>query len=558
MKKKKKYIRKYFSGGVVDPEQYNYTGVGKVEKPKYQSDVTKTQDLNNISSNFDNLDYGTVTAVDATTQGQLQNQNKNNQNINYSSLYDSTLKKEDDLTSDIVSSTLSGYQSGGIAGGVLGLMSGIYTGTEEDKKRQELASLNKTEEQRMSGVPTYIKQNYTATYKTGGDMNLTRYVGNLHENGGIALGNTMNEVEGGETRGPKETPIKDYIFSDSLIIPGTKITFAKASKSIEDKYKRQNDKIENSSKLRELSNLRDRQEGLRQEKGYSENKRCGGKIKLAGTGETSEVQDTSLDNYKEDSFTGVAIPWQDNMNADLQNRIDEPNGNRINLSDSQRRNLGIAGSYLGQNIGNIYDIGVGLKGGDDVNFERVNPAYINLERAREDARKRAVLNRNIAMRNIRGVAPSAGSYLANIGAVTTGLNRQAGQEIGGLYTTEEMQNRQMDNMARSQNAQIQMRESIARQQEADAAKSSISSGLHGVGTTVGMATKDTRQEKVQSDMLKNFMGTENYKADGKGIYWVSGQTVNDGQYKGKQKYYDNKSGTWFIRDNKGSRININK
>ena len=97
---------------------------------------------------------------------------------------------------------------------------------------------------------------------------LTEYKGFSHEDGGLPLGQGA-EVEDGETR------FEDYIYSDRLKIPGTKTTFARASKAIEAKYKkREGDALATEAKRRELEQLSqvndavriksDREQGIKQ------------------------------------------------------------------------------------------------------------------------------------------------------------------------------------------------------------------------------------------------------------------------------------------------------
>lgn len=102
--------------------------------------------------------------------------------------------------------------------------------------------------------------NHLATQAFANGGQLTQYQGNTHENGGILLGQTGNEVEDGETRN------KDYIFSDRLIgNKKKKQTYAQMSKDIEKKYKgRDNDKWAKEAKQKELDNLRNVQEIHRQ------------------------------------------------------------------------------------------------------------------------------------------------------------------------------------------------------------------------------------------------------------------------------------------------------
>lgn len=94
-------------------------------------------------------------------------------------------------------------------------------------------------------------------FAQGGDLEMIQ--GPSHEMGGMAI--TPNaEAEGGETK------IDDYIFSDLLKPQGSKHTFAKRSKSINNKFKlRPNDPLSKEAKTKELSALRDEQEALREQ-----------------------------------------------------------------------------------------------------------------------------------------------------------------------------------------------------------------------------------------------------------------------------------------------------
>jgi hypothetical protein len=100
-------------------------------------------------------------------------------------------------------------------------------------------------------------------YADGGMLN--EYNGYNHEDGGIPIGPNA-EVEGGETS-MKTNDGNTYIFSDRLLVPGKKITFAEDSKSINNKYgKRTNDKISEGTKKRELDKLASQNEQVRQAK----------------------------------------------------------------------------------------------------------------------------------------------------------------------------------------------------------------------------------------------------------------------------------------------------
>lgn len=123
----------------------------------------------------------------------------------------------------------------------------------------------------QANIPTDILnfQNANRLYEQGGSLNqnsnITEYTGLPHDFGGLPLTENI-EVENNETRGVGNT--KDYIFSDSLYYdPKKKITFAKQSKKIENRYKNyENDKFAVEAKDKALSELMFEQESLKKNK----------------------------------------------------------------------------------------------------------------------------------------------------------------------------------------------------------------------------------------------------------------------------------------------------
>lgn len=220
---------------------------------------------------------------------------------------------------------------GAVIGGVIGAGAGFLKQRKSDKSQwqsEEQAKL--MENQQRNAEIEQMKQN-TQYYAMGG--NLTQYQGQTHENGGIDIG--QNEVEAGETRGPSETPMQDYIYSDRLKVPGKKYTFAKASKFIENKYsKRENDVLSNEQKERELLKLMNTQEEIRQ-------KMISNTYKKAFGGELSNGNDTinkskTLSAYPVyQSINGV--PSKGYINTDLTNfnKLDRSGLNMINPSGLQ-------------------------------------------------------------------------------------------------------------------------------------------------------------------------------------------------------------------------------
>lgn len=147
-----------------------------------------------------------------------------------------------------------GIVGGAVIGGLVGLGTGIIGSSAKAKQRAMLKEQNRQQiianmDQRtqsdmseFSGfnantrpVSFYLKGG--RMFANGGTMkgmfpmshDTTLAVGPSHENGGISAG-PNDEVEGGETM--KQEGNETLVFSDRLTLPGTKVTFADASKPL--------------------------------------------------------------------------------------------------------------------------------------------------------------------------------------------------------------------------------------------------------------------------------------------------------------------------------------
>jgi hypothetical protein len=144
---------------------------------------------------------------------------------------------------------------GAMMSGVQSVGSALNPMEEQPNRPDMLRATNAALTPSTVNTPTYVLA------KGGNLVNnnqmLNTFKGPSHEEGGIAIGQN-NEVEGGETS------LKDYIFSDTTKVPGTKVTFAQMSKRIESKYgRRQNDAMSDKAKERELQALKEIQEEVR-------------------------------------------------------------------------------------------------------------------------------------------------------------------------------------------------------------------------------------------------------------------------------------------------------
>jgi hypothetical protein len=178
--------------------------------------------------------------------------------------------------------------------------------------------------------------------------------------------------------------------------------------------------------------------------------------------------------------------------------------------------------YLASAIGPAYNIAQGLRGGDPVNFDRMTSKYQYADpKGAMAAASRGVTSAyNSAKNATRNTATSAGEYLANMGNLASkeGMDRAA--SLAGIKSQYDIANTQglnQTNLTKDQfNAQVQMRESEARQQEQDAARSSISQGLNNFGQNTLGYGQDRAMNKTQNTMLPLLADGYEYVIDADG------------------------------------------
>ena len=181
-------------------------------------------------------------------------------------------------------------------------------------------------------------------------------------------------------------------------------------------------------------------------------------------------------------------------------------------------------NYLAQGAGDLYDVGLGLLAKDKVNFDRVKyedykPENISYYPAVQAAQKNADLGSAEARRYIAANASGRGNVLSNFASNVSGLRSAEGSTIGNILMEEALANATARNAAlaanasnrltqSATNAEMQMNESIARQQEKDAKRSAISQGLHGLAEKYGVYNYDNLAYDSEGNII-GMIGTEN-------------------------------------------------
>ena len=169
-------------------------------------------------------------------------------------------------------------------------------------------------------------------------------------------------------------------------------------------------------------------------------------------------------------------------------------------TEKKERNQPFNYAGLAEFAGPLMDLYYGIKGPDQVNFDRVKAQEINLAPGVTADLIRRSYSPAIYAAKQQGLGQ--GSYLNMLGA----LSSEAGENVGKSYLQSKLAQEQYNagarNAANTANAQIGMQESIARQQERDAARSAVTKGVGELGKGVATLSLDPRLETAQSKQNK--------------------------------------------------------
>jgi hypothetical protein len=165
-----------------------------------------------------------------------------------------------------------------------------------------------------------------------------------------------------------------------------------------------------------------------------------------------------------------------------------------------------------QALGPLSQLYYGLKGPDDVNYERIKADKIDPYRAITLANEESRRAQDTAGYNLRQNAPTSGSYMANMRGLGLQAGKQRGAQTAATQYQADVANTQMQNQANAQNAQISMQEQIDRLQERDAARTNVTEGLSGMGASTANMIRDYRTNQVNQTIANN-IGTSDWKYD---------------------------------------------
>jgi hypothetical protein len=205
------------------------------------------------------------------------------------------------------------------------------------------------------------------------------------------------------------------------------------------------------------------------------------------------------------------------LNPNDVNIIKDP---KVNQPNQGLTGLDYA-SMAAQAAGPLSQLYYGLKGPDDVNYERIKADKIDPYRAITLANKQSRQAQDLAGYNLKQNAPTSGSYMSNMRGLGLQAANQRGAQTAGIQYEADVANTQMQNQVNAQNAQIAMQEQIDRLQEKDAARTNVTEGLSGIGSSTANMIRDYRTNQVNKTISNN-IGTGNFKLvpDGQGGFKV--------------------------------------
>ena len=243
---------------------------------------------------------------------------------------------------------------------------------------------------------------------------------------------------------------------------------------------------------------------------------------LPGFNNTINVSDDAIGLNQNQSRAFFPDPPKLNFTeSDVKKYGLDSNINNINVipdpvKSPNQPNQGLTGlDYVSmgmQALPYFYQTAVGLKGADPVNYQRVTGEKIDptvaIALSAEEARRAQDSSAYLMRQN----APTSGSYMNNLRNLSLQSGKQRGALAGGLRYQADIANTQMQNELNKVNAGISMQEQIDRLQEKDAARTNITEGLSGLGSTTANVIRDYRTNQINQTIAKN-IGTNNYKYD---------------------------------------------
>ena len=136
----------------------------------------------------------------------------------------------------------------------------------------------------------------------------------------------------------------------------------------------------------------------------------------------------------------------------------------------------------------------------------MTPQQISLERERRAARESANLATANISRGIRNAAPTSGSYMSNMVAGITDVDRNLSNRIGESFTKEELQNAQFRQQADATNLDIDMQEQMYNSQLQNQFDNSKEAARNAYINQIAGGVTGALSQKFQSEQNADYLG----------------------------------------------------
>jgi len=370
------------------------------------------------------------------------------------------------------------------------------------------------------------------SFATGGE--LTTYdTGGTHEQnpiGGVPVGNNL--VEQGETRW------EDYVFSNRLTVPGSKQTFAQASKQVENKFKdRPNDPFSKKSKDQMMRALMKQQEELKQQMALKAQKKLGGGgpldkilarintprgpldkplatdenpwgVDIFGNGPSIDIKRPQIKMATEENPFGSTYNMpnsQAGINAGLTSGAKENNEYQESPYNFNSKLSGA--EYAAAFVPAVAGLATGLSGAAKTSFDRVDPSFVDYDPQRQALQRQYNTAYKTANENIRGNASTSGQALSSMIASNVALTNNLNDQMGSSFMNEANMNSQIQNQANNANANISMQETIANEQNKARQQEFLLGALNSAANSYLGLSKDKRAFDANNFFNNQFLKT---------------------------------------------------
>lgn len=304
----------------------------------------------------------------------------------------------------------------------------------------------------------------------GGELPVNEFTGPTHEQGGIQLENA--EVEGGETS------VQDFVFSDNLVVPGTKParTFADESKRIENRYKRRkDDTYATTAKERELAKLAQQQEALKAQE--------------------QMVAEPQMQSGMEQ----MGIPMQ-NMGITTESEYPYTEQPQMKYGGNMKKKYGDGGlmalGYGAQALSNLPMLMESFKETKPVNYGRVRAPKLDFSTQRTALKRDRTAGQNALIRKAQRLDNPYGAI-----STVAGASDPYAALIDQSAMQEDVQNAQLAYDADKVNLQTKMAETEATQRSKNARTSMKHQAFSNLGAVAGTGVSDYLSQEMMNKQL---------------------------------------------------------